>query len=205
MPQSMTDVHRLLGATLRASERLSIPVISMAMGGLGAVTRLAGGVYGSAPDLCRGLAPSAPGQSPSPRCAARWPCCSGLLQAEEPDERRLTAWRSGPCPSRALGGWRRRPCGAPWRVLLGLGHLLVAVVVDRSLWASTRGLRTFCLARSLRGVLPFPCGGRGRAALSSPGALVWAMAGAASSEASAMLRVSAIFFWRNFREDRIEF
>jgi 3-dehydroquinate dehydratase I len=64
MPQSMADVHRLLCATLRASERLSIPVISMAMGGLGAVTRLAGGVYGSALTFAVGSAPSAPGQIP---------------------------------------------------------------------------------------------------------------------------------------------
>ena len=64
MPQSMVDVHRLLGATLRASERLSIPVVSMAMGGLGAVSRLAGGVYGSALTFAVGSAPSAPGQIP---------------------------------------------------------------------------------------------------------------------------------------------
>ena len=64
MPQSPADVHRLLGATLRASERLRIPVISMAMGGLGAVTRLCGGVFGSALTFAVGSAPSAPGQVP---------------------------------------------------------------------------------------------------------------------------------------------
>ena len=64
MPQSMQDVHRLLGATLRASERLAIPVISMSMGGLGAVTRLCGGVFGSALTFAVGSAPSAPGQVP---------------------------------------------------------------------------------------------------------------------------------------------
>lgn len=62
MPQSMTDVHRLLGATLRASERLAIPVIAMSMGALGAVTRLCGGVYGSALTFAVGSAASAPGQ-----------------------------------------------------------------------------------------------------------------------------------------------
>ena len=62
MPQSMHDVHRLLGATLEASESLPIPVISMAMGGLGAVTRLCGGVFGSALTFAVGFAPSAPGQ-----------------------------------------------------------------------------------------------------------------------------------------------
>ncbi|MBC5782381.1 type I 3-dehydroquinate dehydratase [Ramlibacter sp. USB13] len=64
MPQSMDDVHRLLGATLRASTALPIPVVSMAMGGLGAVTRLAGGAFGSALTFAVGSAPSAPGQIP---------------------------------------------------------------------------------------------------------------------------------------------
>lgn len=64
MPQSTADVHRLLGATLRASERLPIPVVSMAMGGLGAVSRLCGGEFGSALTFAVGSAPSAPGQVP---------------------------------------------------------------------------------------------------------------------------------------------
>jgi 3-dehydroquinate dehydratase-1 len=64
MPQSMQDVHRLLGATLQASASLPIPVISMAMGGLGAVSRLCGGVFGSALTFAVGAAASAPGQIP---------------------------------------------------------------------------------------------------------------------------------------------
>jgi 3-dehydroquinate dehydratase-1 len=64
MPRSMEDVHRLLGATLQASQALPIPVISMAMGGLGAVSRLCGGVFGSALTFAVGAAPSAPGQMP---------------------------------------------------------------------------------------------------------------------------------------------
>lgn len=64
MPQSMQDVHRLLGATLQASATLPIPVISMAMGGLGAVTRVCGGVFGSALTFAVGAAASAPGQMP---------------------------------------------------------------------------------------------------------------------------------------------
>ncbi|MCD6076184.1 MAG: 3-dehydroquinate dehydratase [Ramlibacter sp.] len=64
MPQSMDDVHRLLGATLKASESLPIPVISMAMGGLGAVSRVCGGVFGSALTFAVGAAASAPGQMP---------------------------------------------------------------------------------------------------------------------------------------------
>jgi len=64
MPQSIEDVHRLLGATLQASRALPLPVISMAMGGLGAVTRLCGGVFGSALTFAVGAAASAPGQIP---------------------------------------------------------------------------------------------------------------------------------------------
>jgi 3-dehydroquinate dehydratase-1 len=64
MPQSLEDVHRLLGATLAASRKLDIPVISMSMGGLGAVSRLCGGVFGSALTFAVGAAASAPGQMP---------------------------------------------------------------------------------------------------------------------------------------------
>ena len=64
MPQSLEDVHRLLGATLHASRTLPIPVISMAMGGLGAVSRVCGGVFGSALTFAVGSTASAPGQMP---------------------------------------------------------------------------------------------------------------------------------------------
>ncbi|HEY8357729.1 MAG TPA: type I 3-dehydroquinate dehydratase [Ramlibacter sp.] len=64
MPSSMEDVHALLGATLQASRTLSIPVISMAMGPLGAVSRLCGGAFGSALTFAVGAAASAPGQMP---------------------------------------------------------------------------------------------------------------------------------------------
>ncbi len=64
MPQSMADVHALLGVTLEAAQTLRIPVVTMAMGGLGAVTRLCGGVFGSALTFAVGSAASAPGQMP---------------------------------------------------------------------------------------------------------------------------------------------
>lgn len=64
MPAAMEDVHRLLGATLQASRALPIPVISMAMGPLGAVSRLCGGAFGSALTFAVGAAASAPGQMP---------------------------------------------------------------------------------------------------------------------------------------------
>jgi 3-dehydroquinate dehydratase I len=64
MPRAMDDVLTLLSATLAASQSLRIPVISMAMGGAGAVTRLAGGLFGSALSFAVGEQASAPGQWP---------------------------------------------------------------------------------------------------------------------------------------------
>lgn len=64
MPRDMDDVLTLLSATLQASRTLPIPVISMAMGGAGAVTRLAGGLFGSALSFAVGQQASAPGQWP---------------------------------------------------------------------------------------------------------------------------------------------
>lgn len=48
MPHDAVDVARLLAATARAHETARIPLVTMSMGELGAVTRLAGGVFGSA-------------------------------------------------------------------------------------------------------------------------------------------------------------
>ena len=62
MPASMADVLALLAATERASRRLRIPLISMAMGGLGAVSRVAGWQCGSAASFAVGQHSSAPGQ-----------------------------------------------------------------------------------------------------------------------------------------------
>jgi 3-dehydroquinate dehydratase I len=64
MPQSLDDVLALLAATTRASSKLSIPLVSMAMGPLGAVTRASGFVFGSAMTFAVGASSSAPGQMP---------------------------------------------------------------------------------------------------------------------------------------------
>lgn len=64
MPQSLEDVITLFSATLEAKRRLKIPVISMSMGGLGAVTRMFGGVFGSSVSFAVGQSSSAPGQVP---------------------------------------------------------------------------------------------------------------------------------------------
>ena len=64
MPQSMDDVLALLAATERASRNVDIPLVSMAMGPLGAVTRAAGWIFGSAMTFAVGASSSAPGQMP---------------------------------------------------------------------------------------------------------------------------------------------
>ncbi len=62
MPQRMEDVLAVLAATLESSQKLDIPLASMSMGGYGALTRLVGGLFGSAMSFAVGAAASAPGQ-----------------------------------------------------------------------------------------------------------------------------------------------
>jgi 3-dehydroquinate dehydratase-1 len=64
MPRDLDDVLTLLTATRQASKKLRIPLISMAMGPLGAITRMVGGVFGSSLSFAVGAASSAPGQVP---------------------------------------------------------------------------------------------------------------------------------------------
>ena len=70
MPRDRTDVLRLLAATAEADAKARIPLISMAMGPLGAVTRMVGGVFGSSLSFAVGEAASAPGQMPIADLAA---------------------------------------------------------------------------------------------------------------------------------------
>lgn len=62
MPNNVTDVLTLLTATNRAQEELDIPVITMSMGDLGKVSRVAGQVFGSALTFGAVGKTSAPGQ-----------------------------------------------------------------------------------------------------------------------------------------------
>ena len=64
MPRRPEDVLTLMGATCRASETLGIPLIGISMGGLGVVSRIASGVFGSALTFAVGASNSAPGQIP---------------------------------------------------------------------------------------------------------------------------------------------
>lgn len=64
MPRTPADVLRLLDATLQANAALRIPLITMSMGGLGAMTRICGWQYGSSVTFAVGHRVSAPGQIP---------------------------------------------------------------------------------------------------------------------------------------------
>lgn len=64
MPHTPGDVLTLLQATWQASRELPIAVAGMAMGPLGAVSRVAGGEFGSALTFAMGQNASAPGQLP---------------------------------------------------------------------------------------------------------------------------------------------
>jgi len=64
MPQRPDDVLTLLAATLQASRELPLPLISMAMGPLGAMTRVVGWRFGSTVTFAAGQGRSAPGQLP---------------------------------------------------------------------------------------------------------------------------------------------
>jgi 3-dehydroquinate dehydratase-1 len=64
MPRDRMDVLTLLAATAEADAKAQIPLISMAMGPLGSVTRVVGGAFGSSLSFAVGEAASAPGQIP---------------------------------------------------------------------------------------------------------------------------------------------
>lgn len=64
MPRSIDDVLAMLSATSRAVDAVGIPLVSMAMGPQGAVTRASGWVFGSAMTFAVGASSSAPGQMP---------------------------------------------------------------------------------------------------------------------------------------------
>ncbi len=66
MPRCEEDVLALLSATLAARRQYpDIPIITMSMGDLGAVTRLTGGLFGSDLTFAVGSKASAPGQIPA--------------------------------------------------------------------------------------------------------------------------------------------
>ena len=64
MPRGRADVLRLLAATADADEKTRVPLISISVGPLGAVTRMVGGLFGSWLSFAVGESASAPGQIP---------------------------------------------------------------------------------------------------------------------------------------------
>jgi 3-dehydroquinate dehydratase-1 len=64
MPRDRADVLRLLAASAAADDKARIPLISMAVGPLGSVTRMVGGLFGSWLSFAVGESASAPGQIP---------------------------------------------------------------------------------------------------------------------------------------------
>ena len=73
MPQSYEDVLTLLGATLEARTGvLAIPLVTMAMGAKGILSRIAGGLFGSDITFGVGGVSSAPGQIPIDDLRKAW-------------------------------------------------------------------------------------------------------------------------------------
>ncbi len=69
MPHNSEDVLALLSATSRAAKQARRPIVTMSMGGLGTVSRLAGEVFGSAITFGSAARASAPGQIPAGQLA----------------------------------------------------------------------------------------------------------------------------------------
>ena len=65
MPRAAADVVTLVDATERRYRTAGIPLITMSMGALGAVTRIGGGAFGSAATFATVGEASAPGQLPA--------------------------------------------------------------------------------------------------------------------------------------------
>lgn len=64
MPESRSDVSRLLDITSDLDDSLDIPIITMSMGELGVISRVVGWAYGSRLTFAVGVESSAPGQVP---------------------------------------------------------------------------------------------------------------------------------------------
>ncbi len=64
MPNTKDDVLKLLNVTNNADKTLDIPLITMSMGSLGAISRIVGFWYGSFITFGSGVEASAPGQVP---------------------------------------------------------------------------------------------------------------------------------------------
>ena len=84
MPEDKEDVFRLLQVTRKLDHMLDVPLVTMSMGELGALSRVIGWAYGSAMTFGVGAASSAPGQVP----------VSELRKAIETTKNLLPAWHN---------------------------------------------------------------------------------------------------------------
>lgn len=64
MPHTLEDVLTLLQATLAAKREIGIPLVTISMGALGALSRTCGWMFGSCLTFASGVRSSAPGQVP---------------------------------------------------------------------------------------------------------------------------------------------
>lgn len=64
MPKSKKDVLELIAASIEVETRMEIPVVTMAMGEIGMITRVSGEIFNSAITFGAGMVATAPGQMP---------------------------------------------------------------------------------------------------------------------------------------------
>ena len=64
MPENKEDVYHLLEVTREMNEQLTVPIITMSMGEIGALSRVIGWTFGSVLTFGVGVEASAPGQVP---------------------------------------------------------------------------------------------------------------------------------------------
>lgn len=77
MPQNFQDVLTLLSATMKARlEHVNIPLVTVSMGGIGAISRIAGGIFGSDITFAIGKEISGPGQIPIKNLKYAWEALS---------------------------------------------------------------------------------------------------------------------------------
>ncbi|WP_333619965.1 type I 3-dehydroquinate dehydratase [Dietzia sp.] len=79
MPGSPADVTALMDATARAAAHSPVPLIAIAMGELGRITRVGAPAFGSAATYCTVAAASAPGQVPAAEARAAVDALSASL------------------------------------------------------------------------------------------------------------------------------
>lgn len=90
MPRREEDVLLLLEATLEGKRRASLPLITMSMGELGAVSRIVGGLFGSSLTFASGPRASAPGQIPLEELLAALAVVEKSRGARSPSNPRLS-------------------------------------------------------------------------------------------------------------------